>query len=90
MQTRFSDLEYRAKKKLIRRGRLPARIDGAPPWGKLPGVGAASRLRHTVIGTAGSVADVTQTHTLPQGSESTHLEMRLIGLPLDHLARQPR
>jgi IS5 family transposase len=35
MQKSFSDLEYAAKKKLTRRDRFLAKIDGATPWGKL-------------------------------------------------------
>jgi IS5 family transposase len=35
MQKRFSDLESAAKKKLTRRDRFLAEIDGVTPWGKL-------------------------------------------------------
>ena len=35
MQKSFSDLEYAAKKKLTRRDRFLAEIDGVTPWGEL-------------------------------------------------------
>jgi IS5 family transposase len=35
MQKSFSDLEYAAKKKLIRRERFLAKIDSVTPWSKL-------------------------------------------------------
>ena len=35
MQKSFSDLEYAAKKKLTRRDRFLAKIDGVTPWTKL-------------------------------------------------------